>query len=83
MSTDGLDIGQLLEYLAAHDGRQVDLISVASWHEQAVRGGWTREAVRAAAVEHYAANPPVCWPGTDTPRPLLPVDINNLINQGR
>ena len=81
MSTDGLDIRELLDYLAAHDGRTVDLVAVYAWTEQAVLGGWTREAVRTAAVRHYATVPPVCWPGTDEPRPLLPADINQLISR--
>jgi hypothetical protein len=76
------DVRHLLDFMAAHDGREIDAVAVSTWTWQATHGGWTREAAMAAAIRHYSQDPPVCWLGTDTPRPLLPADINNLINRG-
>lgn len=82
MSAAGLDIRKLLEFIAAHDGRKIGLVAVSAWTWQAMHGGWTREAAFNAAIEHYSAVPPICWAGTNQPRPLLPADVNNLINRG-
>jgi hypothetical protein len=80
-ATDGLDIRQLLDYIAAHDGRKIGLVAVSLWTWQAAHGCWTREAAMNAAIEHYAAVPPVCWDGTDQPRPLLPADVNQYLER--
>jgi hypothetical protein len=81
MSTAGLDIRELLDYLATHDGRTVDLVAVYAWHEQAVLGAWSKQDAFDAVLDFYRQDPQPCWQGTDTPRPVLPADINAHIER--
>jgi hypothetical protein len=78
MST-GLDIGALLAFIAEQDGRDVGVIDVAAWSEQAIRGNWSKQDAFDAVMDFYAQERPPCWPGTDQPRPVLPADINAFI----
>lgn len=79
--SDGLDIGALLAYIAEQDGRTIGLIDVWAWTEQAILGGWTKQAAFDAVIDFYQQDPQPCWDGTDTPRPFLPADVNRYLEQ--
>jgi hypothetical protein len=79
----GLDIREMLELIASYDGRDISLIDIEAWSEQAIRGQWNRQDTLDAVLDFYARDPRPCWSGTNEPRPVLPADIHTHHDQRR
>lgn len=57
------EVIELLQVIQSYDNRSTSQLTIATWHEAAQRGRWTRAAALEAVHEHYATSTDWLMPG--------------------
>lgn len=57
------EVIELLQVIQSYDNRSTSPLTIATWHEAAQRGRWTRAAALEAVHEHYATSTDWLMPG--------------------